>query len=72
MTKSLVFTDLDSTLLDHHSYSYAEAVPAIRSLTEAGFPLICNSSKTAAEINPLRQLIGYPLISELHEGPNNL
>jgi predicted mannosyl-3-phosphoglycerate phosphatase (HAD superfamily) len=50
MTNFLVFTDLDGTLLDHHSYSCEEAMPAVRALAEAGFPLIFNSSKTAAEI----------------------
>ena len=54
MTNFLVFTDLDGTLLDHHSYSYEEAMPAVRALVEAGSPLIFNSSKTAAEIKQLR------------------
>jgi predicted mannosyl-3-phosphoglycerate phosphatase (HAD superfamily) len=45
MTNFLVFTAVDGTLLDYHSYSYEEAM-----LAEAGFPLIFNSSKTSAEI----------------------
>lgn len=66
MTNFLVFTDLDGTLLDHHSYSCEEAMPAVRALAEAGFPLIFNSSKTAAEIKQLRQEIGnvHPFIVE--------
>lgn len=66
MTNFLVFTDLDGTLLDHHSYSYEEAMPAVRALGEAGSPLIFNSSKTAAEIKQLRHEMGnvHPFIVE--------
>lgn len=66
MTNFLVFTDLDGTLLDHHSYSYEEAMPAVRALVEAGSPLIFNSSKTAAEIKQLRHEMGnvHPFIVE--------
>ena len=66
MTNFLVFTDLDGTLLDHHSYSYEEAMPAVRALVEAGSPLIFNSSKTAAEIKQLRYEMGnvHPFIVE--------
>ncbi len=66
MTNFLVFTDLDGTLLDHHSYSYEEAMPAVHALGEAGSPLIFNSSKTAAEIIQLRYEMGnvHPFIVE--------
>ena len=66
MNNLLVFTDLDGTLLDHHSYSYEEAMPAVRALVEAGSPLIFNSSKTAAEIKQLRHEMGnvHPFIVE--------
>ena len=66
MNNLLVFTDLDGTLLDHHSYSYEEAMPAVRALVEAGSPLIFNSSKTAAEIKQLRYEMGnvHPFIVE--------
>ncbi|MEC7258918.1 MAG: mannosyl-3-phosphoglycerate phosphatase, partial [Pseudomonadota bacterium] len=30
----LVFTDLDGTLLDHHSYGYAPAQPALDALAQ--------------------------------------
>lgn len=52
---TLVITDLDGTLLDHHSYSYAPALPALHQLEALGIPVIFCSSKTAAEIVPLRQ-----------------
>lgn len=51
----LVVTDLDGTLLDHHTYSYAPALPALHQLEALGTPVIFCSSKTAAEIVPLRQ-----------------
>ncbi|ARC89872.1 mannosyl-3-phosphoglycerate phosphatase [Rhodovulum sp. MB263] len=63
----LIFTDLDGTLLDHETYSHAEAAPALRALRAAGVPVILASSKTAAEIAPLRTELGlsaYPAIVE--------
>ena len=69
MTKAelIVFTDLDGTLLDHGTYSHAAASPALQRLRERGIPVILASSKTAAEIAPLRAEIGlsaYPAIVE--------
>lgn len=66
MIDLLVFTDLDGTLLDHHDYSCEEALPAIERLASAGSPLIFNSSKTAAEIKPLRKALDnrHPYIIE--------
>ncbi|MCE8458362.1 HAD-IIB family hydrolase, partial [Rhodovulum sulfidophilum] len=54
----LIFTDLDGTLLDHETYSHAEAAPALTALRAAGVPVILASSKTAAEIAPLRAELG--------------
>lgn len=56
----IVFTDLDGTLLDHHDYSWQAAAPALTRLRALGVPVIIASSKTAAEIAPLRQDIGFP------------
>ena len=53
MTHALVFTDLDGTLLDHHSYSFAPAKPALAQLNERHIPVILNSSKTIAEIEAI-------------------
>ncbi|MFH1303290.1 MAG: HAD-IIB family hydrolase [Planctomycetota bacterium] len=53
----VVMTDLDGTLLDHDTYSYAPAVPVIARLKSAGIPLILNTSKTAAELKPLRETL---------------
>lgn len=55
MYKQLViFTDLDGTLLDHHSYSYAAALPMLEKLQEHHISVIPNTSKTFAEVQQLR------------------
>ncbi len=51
--KIVVFTDLDGTLLDHESYSFQAAEPALAELKRLDVPLILASSKTAAEIAQL-------------------
>lgn len=55
----IVFTDLDGTLLDHHNYSWQPAAPALAHLRDLGVPVVIASSKTAAEIAPLREEIGF-------------
>lgn len=62
----LVFTDLDGSLLDHDSYSYSDAWPQVRTLQRLGIPLIPATSKTRAEIAPLRGELGndHPFIPE--------
>ncbi|MBN2199072.1 MAG: HAD-IIB family hydrolase [Candidatus Aminicenantes bacterium] len=62
----LVFTDLDGTLLDAVTYSFDEARPALRALEKRRIPLIICSSKTRAEIEPLRRSLRnrHPFISE--------
>jgi mannosyl-3-phosphoglycerate phosphatase len=66
MPSLLVFTDLDGTLLDHDTYSWAPARDALRKLKRAAVPVIFNSSKTAAEQIVLRERIGnsHPFIVE--------
>jgi mannosyl-3-phosphoglycerate phosphatase len=54
----VVFTDLDGTLLDHDTYDWHPAEPAIRRLQAAGIPLVLNSSKTAGEMTRLRRALG--------------
>ena len=51
----LVFTDLDGTLLDHNTYSFQAALPALRRLKELEIPVILNSSKTRPEMESLKQ-----------------
>jgi mannosyl-3-phosphoglycerate phosphatase len=62
----IVVTDLDATLLDEHTYSWAPATDAIRALATAGVPLVLCSSKTRVEMQPLAAAIGAtaPLIVE--------
>lgn len=49
----IVFTDLDGTLLDHHTYSYASAQPALDQLRSLHIPVVLNSSKTPSEIDAI-------------------
>ncbi|THD74782.1 HAD-IIB family hydrolase [Thalassobius vesicularis] len=55
---AIVFTDLDGTLLDHHSYDYSAAIPALNLLKSLDIPVVLASSKTAAELAPLRAELG--------------
>lgn len=63
----LVFTDLDGTLLSHEDYRWDAAQPALDRLGSIGAGVVLASSKTAAEISPLRQAMGlqdWPAIVE--------
>lgn len=65
--KLIVFTDLDGTLLDHGDYSFAAARPALAALAKRAIPVIPATSKTAAEIGPIREALGlqrWPAIVE--------
>lgn len=54
----IVFTDLDGTLLDAHTYDAEPARNALNLLAARGVPVIFCSSKTAAEQRPLRAALG--------------
>ncbi|WP_067050058.1 mannosyl-3-phosphoglycerate phosphatase [Methanofollis ethanolicus] len=62
----VIFTDLDGTLLDHDTYSFAAAAPALRLLSLKRCPLVICTSKTRAEIEVVRDKLGVadPFISE--------
>ncbi|MEP1588272.1 MAG: HAD-IIB family hydrolase [Tateyamaria sp.] len=63
----LVFSDLDGTLIDHHSYAWAAAAPALAALKQIGAGVVLASSKTAVEIDTLRHAMGlqdWPAIVE--------
>ncbi|MFC2002012.1 mannosyl-3-phosphoglycerate phosphatase [Chloroflexota bacterium] len=64
--KRVVFTDLDGTLLDFATYSYAKALEALRQLQEKEIPIIFCSSKTRAEQEIYRQKLNIndPFIVE--------
>lgn len=56
--KPIVFTDLDGSLLDNENYSCEEARPALNLLQKKNIPVIANTSKTLAELLPIRESIG--------------
>jgi len=62
----VVFSDLDGTLLDHGTYSFEPARPALEALAEAGIPLVLCTSKTRAETERWREALGnlHPFIVE--------
>ncbi len=66
MPNYFISTDLDGTLVDHHSYSYSDALPALELCRELGIPVIFNTSKTRSEARALQRELGIdaPLIVE--------
>ena len=64
--ETLVFTDLDGTLLDHDTYGFEPALPALAMLAQKKIPVILNSSKTLVEILKIRSALGncHPFIAE--------
>ncbi len=62
----VIFTDLDGTLLDQQTYSWAPAKPAIEELERRRIPWVLVTSKTLAEVEPLRNVLGHthPFIVE--------
>ncbi|MDY6880784.1 MAG: HAD-IIB family hydrolase [Desulfatiglans sp.] len=62
----IIFTDLDATLLDHDTYKWKEAVPALRLCKSLNVPVVPVSSKTRAEMEVLRRSLSLstPFISE--------
>ncbi len=62
----VAFSDLDGTLLDHETYSFVPARPALAALKARGIPLILASSKTEAEMRPIARSMGldHPMIVE--------
>ena len=62
----LIFTDLDGTLLDHDTYSWKPAEPALKLAEKMGIPVIFCTSKTRAEIEACKKDTGnrHPFIAE--------
>jgi len=62
----VIFTDLDGTLLDRDTYSYAEAASALELVRKRKVPLLLASSKTRAEMEFYRRRLQneYPFIVE--------
>lgn len=63
---ALVFTDLDGSLLDHHTYSFDAALPTLAKLEQAGVPVVAVTSKTRVEIERIRADIAnhHPFVVE--------
>ena len=55
MSRPLIFTDLDGTLLDHHTYRFDEAEEMLRYLQKNDIPLIIVTSKTRPEVLRLQE-----------------
>ena len=60
MSRLLISTDLDGTLLDHYTYSASPADRLFPLLNRLNIPWIFNTSKTAAELIALRSQLGNP------------
>lgn len=59
MAQLVVFTDLDGTLLDHDTYRWEAARPALAALKARRVPVVLCTSKTRAEVLPLREALGF-------------
>ena len=66
MSSAVIYTDLDGTLLDHHTYAFDEALETIKALMDRGIPIVPCTSKTRAETVNLMQTMGIdgPMIIE--------
>lgn len=56
--KIVVFTDADGTLIDHKTYSFDSAKPALSEAKVAGVPIHIVTSKTFAEVEALEERLG--------------
>jgi mannosyl-3-phosphoglycerate phosphatase len=66
MLHYVVFVDLDGSLLNTHASSWEAAAPAVQALRAHGIPLVLVSSRTRAEVEPLRRELQHrdPFIVE--------
>ena len=66
MSIAVIYTDLDGTLLDHHTYSFEEALETVHALRDRGVPIVPCTSKTRAETAELMHAAGLfgPMIVE--------
>jgi len=58
--KIVIFTDLDGTFLDHETYSFEPAKPALDRLKKMKIPVIAVTSKTYSEL----KILNLPLDNE--------
>lgn len=66
MSHTLIFTDLDGSLLDHDDYSFDAALAALAEIRRRAYPLILASSKTRLEMLCWQERLGIadPFICE--------
>lgn len=57
-TQTLIFSDINGTLIDFDTYAYEGSYDAVQRLKATGIPLILCSSNNASEIQPLRKALG--------------
>jgi mannosyl-3-phosphoglycerate phosphatase len=64
--KTIIFTDLDGTFLNHDNYSYQDSLKAVSKVLDENIPLIFTTSKTKIEVEMLqkRLKIKEPFIIE--------
>lgn len=62
----IIFTDLDGTLLNHHSYDYQIVLPILDRLKSLDIAVILNSSKTLSELDEWQEKLelNTPTIAE--------
>ena len=62
----VIFTDLDGTLLDFHTYSFERAGEVLTYIRKKNIPLVAVTSKTAAEVQQIIKVmdICHPFIVE--------
>ncbi|PLY06298.1 MAG: mannosyl-3-phosphoglycerate phosphatase [Arcobacter sp.] len=64
--KTLIFTDLDGTFLNHYDYSFDDSKEALAKIFKKNIPLIFTTSKTKVEVEVLQKKVGIkePFIVE--------
>ncbi|MEI6865196.1 HAD-IIB family hydrolase [Flavicella sp.] len=55
--KTIVFTDLDGTFLNHNDYSFVEASEALEQILNKEIPLVFTTSKTKIEVEQLQEKV---------------
>ena len=66
MPSAVIYTDMDGSLLDHFDYSHAAADALLQELEQSGIPVVPCTSKTRAELLPIRGELNnqHPFIVE--------
>ncbi|WP_404343837.1 HAD-IIB family hydrolase [Pseudoalteromonas mariniglutinosa] len=66
IAQPVIFTDLDGTLLDHHSYQCEAIKPFLAKLASLGVTVVFNTSKTFAEVTAIQTQLEHrhPFIVE--------